>query len=139
MVTFGRIFGWHFIVLFWFVDSCISFVLSITVPCLVDLLELVCKLPAEFEPKLDYRTRNAMNNMFYANAAKVSITKYLTKVFFIWTSVKLIQAEIWGDGGLFYFHWKIIGTNIHLYKLKRRCHSTHSLDTEHTHRFEIRN
>ncbi len=28
----------------------------------------------EFDPKLDYRTRNAMNNMFYANAAKVSMT-----------------------------------------------------------------
>jgi hypothetical protein len=48
---------------------------------LVDLLEQVCKLPAEFEPKLDYRTRNAMNNMFYANAAKVSVTKFSTKAF----------------------------------------------------------
>jgi hypothetical protein len=35
-------------------------------------------LPLEFDPKLDYRTRNAMNNMFYANAAKVllSMIKY---------------------------------------------------------------
>jgi hypothetical protein len=40
-------------------------------------------LPAEFEPKLDYRTRNAMNNMFYANAAKVNISKYLTRDFYL--------------------------------------------------------
>jgi hypothetical protein len=25
----------------------------------------------DFEPKLDYRKRNAMNNMYYSNAAKV--------------------------------------------------------------------
>jgi hypothetical protein len=71
--------------------------------------------------------------MFYANAAKVSITKYLTKVFFIWTPVKLIQAEILGDEGLFYFHRKLTGTKIHAHKPKRRCHSTHSLGTEQTH------
>ncbi len=37
---------------------------------------LTILLLLEFDPKLDYRTRNAMNNMFYANAAKVSMTKY---------------------------------------------------------------
>ncbi len=64
----------------------------------------------DFEPKLDYRKRNAMNNMYYSNAAKViaySCFSTLSHWWFspgiswiLWTFVQLVSSfvYVWPSG-----------------------------------------